>query len=200
MLVIAGLIRPPATSCQSLRARHSLCPLRGRAGPEHASLFFHLHPGAALCPGMQRKNIPKITNQTEKNMKTNTQENKQIETNQPVAAPTGKPYTGFNMSVMPVLSKTGEHILFYLPGDITITEHVNRFKGLLGLSYTPKAPTERSAERQDFTPRLGMHAKVRVGLSKDGQWVTLYLPGNMKVSNHVNAYKLNRPFRQSLLL
>jgi hypothetical protein len=123
----------------------------------------------------------------EKNMKTNAQENKQIET-KTETAPTGKPYTGFNMSVMPVLNKNGEHVHFFLP-DIVITEHVNRFKGLLGLQYTPKAPAEKMAEKADYKPRLGMHAKVRVGISKDGEWVTLYLPGNMgRISNHKNAY------------
>jgi len=41
-----------------------------------------------------------------------------------------------------------------------------------------------------ITPRLGLQAKIRFGLSKDGQWVTLYLPGNMgKISNHINAWK-----------
>jgi len=119
-------------------------------------------------------------------MKTNAQEIKQTETKQAEAAPNTKPYTGFNMSIMPVLSKSGEHVLFFLPGDITITEHANRFKGLMGLPYTPKAPVEKT----EYKPRLGMHAKIRVGISQDGQWVTLYLPGNMgRISNHINAYK-----------
>ena len=114
-------------------------------------------------------------------MKTNEQKSTQTEVNQNV-----RQLTGFNTSIMPVLSKNGEHVYFFLPGEITITEHSNRFKGLLGLPYTPKAP----AEKTEFKPRLGMHAKIRVGLSKDGQWVTLYLPGNMgRISNHVNAYK-----------
>jgi hypothetical protein len=70
--------------------------------------------------------------------------------------------------------------------EITIIEHANRFKGLLGLEYTPKAPSEK----REYIPRPGLHAKIRLGLSKDGQWVTVYLPGNMgKISNHVNAYK-----------
>ena len=114
-------------------------------------------------------------------MKTNEQEIKQTEVTQAT-----KPQTGFNTSVMPVLSKNGEYVYYFLPGDITITEHSNRFKGLMGLPYTPKAP----AEKTEFKPRLGMHAKIRLGLSKDGQWVTLYLPGNMgRISNHVNAFK-----------
>lgn len=118
-------------------------------------------------------------------MKSNEQKTNQIETNQNT-----KPYAGFNMSVMPVLSKDGEYVRFFLPGEITITEHANRFKGLLGLSYTPKAPTAPMVEKGDYKPRLGLNAKIRVGISKDGQWVTLYLPGNMgRISNHVNAYK-----------
>ena len=97
-----------------------------------------------------------------------------------------KERTGFNTSIMPVLGKTGEYVYYFLPGDITVTEQVNRIKGLLGIEYTPKTP---AAEKREYTPRLGLHAKVRMSLSKDGQWVTLYLPGNMgRVSNHRNAY------------
>jgi hypothetical protein len=77
---------------------------------------------------------------------------------------------GFYTNIMPVLGKTGEYVYFFLPGDITITEHVNRFKGLLRLEYTPKAP---STEPREYTPKLGLQAKVRVGVSKDGQWVTV---------------------------
>lgn len=113
-------------------------------------------------------------------MKTNKQEN----TNQTTTQATQR--TGFYTNIMPVLGKTGEYVYFFLPGEITITEHANRFKGLLGIDYTPKAP----GEKKEFVPRLGLHAKIRVGLSQDGQWVTIYLPGNMgKISNHVNAYK-----------
>ena len=112
-------------------------------------------------------------------MKTNEQEIKQTEVTQTTQR------TGFNTSIMPVLSKNGEHVFFFLPGEITICEHSNRFKGLLGLPYTPKAVTEKT----EFKPRLGMHAKIRVGLSEDGQWVTLYLPGNMgTIRNHRHAY------------
>ena len=94
--------------------------------------------------------------------------------------------TGFNTSIMPVLGKTGEYVYFFLPGDITITEHANRFKGLLGIEYTPKAP---ATEKREHSPRLGLQAKIRLGLSNDGQWVTIYLPGNMgRITNHRNAY------------
>lgn len=118
-------------------------------------------------------------------MKSNEQKNTQIQTIQ-----NAKPFAGFNMSVMPVLSKDGEYVRFFLPGEITITEHVNRVKGLLKLPYTPKAPTVPMAERGDYKPRLGLNAKIRIGLSEDGEWVTLYLPGNMgRIRNHVNAYK-----------
>ena len=114
-------------------------------------------------------------------MKTNEQKSTPTEVTQNV-----RQLTGFNTSIMPVLSKNGEHVYYFLPGDITICEHSNRFKGLLGFPYTPKAP----AEKTEFKPRLGMHAKIRVGLSKDGQWVTIYLPGNMgRISNHINAFK-----------
>ena len=35
----------------------------------------------------------------------------------------------------------------------------------------------------------GLQAKIRLSLSADGQWVTVYLPGNMgRISNHRNAY------------
>jgi hypothetical protein len=118
-------------------------------------------------------------------MKSNEQKNSQIETNQNT-----KPAAGFNMSVMPFLSKDGEYVRFFLPGEITITEHANRFKGLLKLPYTPKTPTTPIADRGDYKPRLGLNAKIQVGLSRDGEWVTLYLPGNMgRIRNHVNAYK-----------
>ena len=97
-----------------------------------------------------------------------------------------KERTGFNTSIMPVMGKTGEYVYFFLPGDITITEHVNRFKGLLGIEYTPKAP---ATEKREYSPRLGLQAKIRLSLSADGQWVTVYLPGNMgRISNHRNAY------------
>jgi hypothetical protein len=106
------------------------------------------------------------------------------ETKQEVAPATQR--TGFYTNIMPVLGKTGEYVYFFLPGELIITEHVNRLKGLLGIDYTPKTP----GEKKEFVPRLGLHAKIRIGLSKDGQWVTLYLPGNMgKISNHVNAWK-----------
>ena len=125
-------------------------------------------------------------------MKTNQNETK----NQ--AAEQSKERTGFSTSAMPVLGKTGEYLYFFLPGDIVITEHANRFKGLLGIAYTPKPA---SAEKRESSPRLGLHAKIRVGISKDGQWVTVYLPGNMgRITNHRNAYILNRPFRQFCLL
>lgn len=113
-------------------------------------------------------------------MKTNKNEIK----NQPVEI--SKERTGFNTSIMPVMGKTGEYVYFFLPGDITITEHVNRFKGLLGIEYTPKAP---ATEKREYSPRLGLQAKIRLSLSADGQWVTVYLPGNMgRISNHRNAY------------
>ncbi len=93
---------------------------------------------------------------------------------------------GFFTNIMPSLGKTGEYVYFFLPGEITITEHVNRFKGLLGLEYTPKAP---AVEKREYIPRLGLQAKIRLGVSKDGQWVTIYLPGNMgQIRNHRNAY------------
>ena len=57
---------------------------------------------------------------------------------------------------------------------------------MLGIAYTPKAP----AEKGEFKPRYGLYAKVRIGLSEDHQWVTVYLPSNMgKIVNHINAYK-----------
>ena len=115
-------------------------------------------------------------------MKTNNTETKTTN-----VIPAIKQQTGFYTNLMPILSKSGEHVLFFLPGEIVVTEHVNRFKGLLGIEYTPKAPSQ---EKREYAVRTGLQAKVRMGLSPDGQWVTLYLPGNMgKVSNHVNAYK-----------
>lgn len=97
------------------------------------------------------------------------------------------PRTGFYTNTMPVLGKTGEYVHYFLPGDVVITEHANRYKGLLGIPYTPKA---QSAEKKEFTPRAGLHAKIRIGLSRDGQWVTVFLPAGMgRISNHVNAFK-----------
>lgn len=97
------------------------------------------------------------------------------------------PRNGFYTNVMPVLGKTGEYVHYFLPGDVVITEHANRFKGLLGIPYTPKAP---SVEKKEFTPRVGLQAKVRIGLSKDGQWVTVFLPAGMgRISSHINAFK-----------
>lgn len=102
------------------------------------------------------------------------------------ASEQSKERTGFNTNMMPVLGKTGEYVYFFLPGDIVITEHANRFKGLLGIKYTPKP---QPAEKREYQPRLGLHAKIRVGLSNDGQWVTIYLPGNMgRITHTRNAY------------
>ena len=93
--------------------------------------------------------------------------------------------SGFYTKVMPVLSKDGEYVYFFL-GEMTVTEHANRFKGLLGIEYTPKLPGEKAKP----TPRVGLHAKIELSLSKNKEWVTIYLPGNLgKISNHVNAYK-----------
>jgi len=76
-------------------------------------------------------------------MKTITQETKQE-----VISATQR--AGFYTNIMPVLGKTGEYVYFFLPGEITITEHVNRIKGLLGLEYTPKTP----GEKKEFVPRV----------------------------------------------
>ncbi len=93
--------------------------------------------------------------------------------------------SGFYTKVMPVLSKDGEYIYFFL-GDMTVTEHANRFKGLLGIEYTPKQQGEKSKP----TRRTGLHATIELSLSKNKEWITIYLPGNLgKISNHVNAYK-----------
>ncbi len=94
--------------------------------------------------------------------------------------------TGFYMNAMPIVSKANDLVFFFLPGDMVITEHANRFKGLLGLEYTPRTP---STEKREYFPRIGFQAKIRIGLSSDGQWVTIYLPGNMgQIRNHRNAY------------
>lgn len=86
---------------------------------------------------------------------------------------------------MPVLSKDGEYVYFFLP-DMTVVEYANRFKGLLGIEYTPRAKEERAKP----APRAGLHAKVQISLSQNKEWVTIYLPGNLgKISNHINAYK-----------
>ncbi|MBS1983214.1 MAG: hypothetical protein JST16_03500 [Bdellovibrionales bacterium] len=93
---------------------------------------------------------------------------------------------GFHINVMPVLSKDGNYVRFFL-GDMTVTEHANRFKGLLGMEYERKEASERT---QEFTPRVGLHAKVRIFLSQDREWVSVVLPGNLgRISNHINAYK-----------
>ena len=111
--------------------------------------------------------------------------NKQEITNQEVTP--SKERAGFVTNIMPVLSKNEEYVYFFLPGDMTIVEHANRLKGVLGIPYTPKAA---SSEKREYAPRTGLHAKVRIFKSQDGQWVTVVLPGNMgKIVNHINAYK-----------
>ena len=53
------------------------------------------------------------------------------------------------------------------------------------LKVAPKAPAERMQARK----RYGFFAKIRIGLSQDSEWVTLYLPGNLgRIVNHRNAY------------
>lgn len=116
-------------------------------------------------------------------MKTKNQQSDQEPTNGQASTST-RP--GFHLNVMPVLSKDGNYVRFFL-GDMTVTEHANRFKGLLGMEYVKKEATERTPE---FTPRVGLHAKVRVFLSQDREWVSVVLPGNLgRISNHINAYK-----------
>lgn len=69
--------------------------------------------------------------------------------------------SGFHTKVMPVLSKDGQFVYFFL-GEMAITEHANRFKGLLGIECSPKTPGEKSKP----TPRAGLHAKIDISLSK----------------------------------
>jgi hypothetical protein len=130
---------------------------------------------------MKTKKHPPNNKQTRteiKNMETNTQQSKQQQ-----AQSNERP--GFYINVMPVLSKDGNYVRFFI-GDMTITEHANRFKGLMGLAYTPK----ETGEKQEYIPRVGLHAKVKVFLSNDKEWVTVALPGNLgRIRNHVNAYK-----------
>lgn len=112
-------------------------------------------------------------------METNNQATQQQSTNNKTER------AGFHTNVMPVLSKDGEYVYFFLP-DMTVVENANRFKGLLGIEYTPKAKEDRIKS----APRTGLHAKVQISLSQSKEWVTIYLPGNLgKISNHVNAYK-----------
>ena len=42
----------------------------------------------------------------------------------------------------------------------------------------------------------GFFAEPRAFLSNDGQYLTLVLPGNMRVRKHVNFFKVNRPSAQ----
>ncbi len=43
------------------------------------------------------------------------------------------------------LSKDGEYLLHFLPGNMIVRKHVNFYKKILGLSFTPKAQAERVA-------------------------------------------------------
>lgn len=118
-------------------------------------------------------------------MKTNKQESTKIETTEVPQIIQSTQRTGYYQNIMPVLSRDGENVYLFLPGEMMVVEPANRFKGLLGIPYTPKAPTERT----ELKTRYGFHARVRLGFSPDRQWVTVYLPGNMgRVVNHVNAY------------
>jgi hypothetical protein len=135
---------------------------------------------------MKTKKHPKTTTKPlEKTMKTNKQEITTIETALSTQTLPSTQRTGFFQNIMPVLGKDGETVYLFLPGEMTIAEPANRFKGLLGIPYTPKSPTERS----ELKTRYGFHAKIRIGLSQDKQWVTIYLPGNLgRIVNHINAY------------
>ena len=48
-------------------------------------------------------------------------------------------------------------------------------------------PNSNNAQTQGF------QAPIRAYLSKDGQYLTHVLPGGMRITKHVNFYKLNRP-------
>jgi hypothetical protein len=157
--------------------------LKRLPGPLPRTRFFFIpHPGAAACDRDAKEKTSQNNKPMEKNMKTNKQETTKSEITQ---IPQATPRTGYYQNIMPVLSRDGETVFVFLPGEMTVVEPANRFKGLLGIKYEPKAPTDRS----ELKTRYGFHARVRLGISQDGQWVTIYLPGNMgKVVNHVNAY------------
>ncbi|MGE4233113.1 MAG: hypothetical protein AB7F43_07270 [Bacteriovoracia bacterium] len=47
---------------------------------------------------------------------------------------------GFFAQPRAYLSKDGEYLTLVLPGNMIVRKHVNFFKAVLGIPFTPKAP------------------------------------------------------------
>ena len=46
---------------------------------------------------------------------------------------------GFYIQPRTYLNKDGEYLTLILPGNMIVRKHVNYFKAILGVGYTPKA-------------------------------------------------------------
>lgn len=69
-------------------------------------------------------------------METNKNSN-EVQTNQPAQ--------GFYAQPKAFLSKDGEYLTLVLPGDMKVRKHVNFFKAILGVPYTPKPKAVKTA-------------------------------------------------------
>lgn len=52
---------------------------------------------------------------------------------------------GFYAQPRAFLSKDGEYLTLVLPGNMYVRKHVNYFKSLLGIPFTPKSKVESVA-------------------------------------------------------
>lgn len=58
---------------------------------------------------------------------------------------TTKQFQGVFAQPRIALSKDGEYLLHFLPGNMIVRKHVNFYKKILGIEFTPKATTQTVA-------------------------------------------------------
>ncbi len=56
------------------------------------------------------------------------------------------PKQGFFAEPRVALSKDGEYLLHFLPGNMIVRKHINLYKKILGIAYSPKATTTAEAQ------------------------------------------------------
>lgn len=65
-----------------------------------------------------------------------------METNQAKTETTNSGNQGFYAQPRAYLSKDGEYLTLVLPGNMIVRKHVNFFKAILGVPFTPKVKKE----------------------------------------------------------
>lgn len=67
--------------------------------------------------------------------------------NQVQTQPTNQnaPTQGFFAEPRIALSRDGQYLLHFLPGNMVVRKHINLYKKILGVPYVPKAAAEQVA-------------------------------------------------------